>query len=128
VLDDYFERLDQAFAARATQLPAPTPAPVEPPMADQHKPDTAADRATLAGAFSELLAAEQSAHDPRLAQLAAPAPVKVEISDALVEQVARRVLERLTDRVIRETVSEITTATAERLVVEEIERIKSLIK
>jgi hypothetical protein len=58
----------------------------------------------------------------------APAPLRVEISEALVEQVTRLVLERLTDRVIRETVTEITTATAERLVIEEIERIKSAIK
>jgi len=39
-----------------------------------------------------------------------------------------RVLERLSDQVVRDTVTQIVTATAERLVREEIERIKNTIK
>jgi predicted transcriptional regulator len=46
------------------------------------------------------------------------------ITDDLVAQVSARVLEQLTDRVVRETVAEI----AERLVREEIERIKASIQ
>jgi hypothetical protein len=38
------------------------------------------------------------------------------------------VLERLSDQIVRDTVSEIVSATAERLVREEIERIKASIK
>ena len=38
------------------------------------------------------------------------------------------VLERLSDRVVRDTVAEIVSSIAERLVREEIERIKSSIK
>jgi len=38
------------------------------------------------------------------------------------------VLEQLSDRVVRETVSDVVTEVAERLVREEIERIKSSIK
>ena len=40
----------------------------------------------------------------------------------------RSVLEQLSDRVVRETVSDVVTEVAERLVREEIERIKSSIK
>ena len=46
---------------------------------------------------------------------------------AVGEQVTERVLQRLTDRVVREAVAEIVSAIAERLVREEIERIKSAI-
>jgi CheY-like chemotaxis protein len=46
----------------------------------------------------------------------------------LADLVARRVLEQLTDRVVRETVGDIVSATAERLVREEIDRIKRHIK
>jgi len=49
-------------------------------------------------------------------------------SEDLIERVARRVLERLSDAVVRERVTEIVQGTAERLVREEIERIKSNIK
>ena len=55
----------------------------------------------------------------------APAPV---VTDDLIEQITRRVLERLSDRVVRDTVSEIVSAVAERLVREEIERIKGATK
>lgn len=130
-LDDYFERLDQAFAARANQPPPPVPvvaASADDQVQDRAPEGDAPERSALAGAFSALLAAERSADDPRRAQIPPPEPPRVEISDALVERVARLVIERMTDRVIRDTVAEITTATAERLVVEEIERIKSVIK
>jgi hypothetical protein len=42
--------------------------------------------------------------------------------------VTRSVLAQLSDRVIRETVSDIVSGVAERLVLKEIERIKSNIK
>jgi hypothetical protein len=44
-----------------------------------------------------------------------------------VEQVSRRVLEQLTDSVVRAAVPDIVSAIAERLVREEIERIKASI-
>jgi hypothetical protein len=42
--------------------------------------------------------------------------------------VTRRVLSRLSDRIVRETVADLVSRTAERLVADEIERIKSHIK
>ena len=50
------------------------------------------------------------------------------MTDDLVEQVVRRVIEQLSDRVMREAIGEKIAAVAERLVREEIDRIKSSIK
>ena len=44
------------------------------------------------------------------------------------EQVSRRILAQLTDRVVRETVADLVSVIAERLVTEEIARIKASIK
>jgi hypothetical protein len=83
----------------------------------------------LADAFAALLAAEQFAPPPSVAP-AWPAsnPASLFVTDDVIEQVTSRVLDRLTDRVVRETVSEKVLAVAERLVREEIDRIKSAIK
>jgi CheY-like chemotaxis protein len=83
----------------------------------------------LADAFAALLAAEQSASPSSAAPAwPAPGPASVAVTDDVIEQVARRVIDRLTDRVVRETVSEKISAVAERLVREEIDRIKSAIR
>jgi CheY-like chemotaxis protein len=69
---------------------------------------------SLAEAFAALLAAEQGRPHPALAM----APV---LPDDLVDQVTRRVLDRIVDGVVRDVVLDV----AERLVREEIERIKA---
>jgi hypothetical protein len=71
-------------------------------------------KVSLVSAFSALLAAEQSA--PAAAQAAA-APV----TEASVEDAVRRVLVKMTDDLVRRIVLE----TAERLIKEEIEKIKA---
>ncbi len=82
----------------------PAPAPAAP-----------AAKVSLASAFSALLAAEHAGP-------AAPPPAAADgISDAAIEEAVRRVLVRMTDDVVRGIVHE----TAERLVREEIERIKA---
>ena len=82
--------------------PALTPVtPVAPP------------KVTLANAFTALLAAEQS-NQPA----SAPAPA---VSEASIEDAVRRVLVRMTDDLVRRIVVD----TAERLIREEIERIKA---
>jgi cell pole-organizing protein PopZ len=48
--------------------------------------------------------------------------------DDVVERVTRRVLDRLADSMLHDAVADLTSAVAERLVREEIERIKSSIK
>ena len=74
-----------------------------------------APKVSLVNAFSALLAAEQST-TPAPAAAAAPAA----ISDASVEDAVRRVLARMTDDLVRRIVVE----TAERLIKEEIQKIK----
>ncbi|MEO7192315.1 MAG: response regulator [Vicinamibacterales bacterium] len=88
-------------------LPAPAAAPLSPAPA--------APKVSLVSAFSALLAAEQSS------QPAMPAPGAAPITEATVEDAVRRVLVRMTDELVRRIVLE----TAERLIREEIEKIKA---
>ena len=79
-------------------------------------------------------AAEQ--HEPMPAMAAewrtslppTPAPGNPSLSEGDIEEIARRVLGRLSDRVVRDTVAKLVSAVAERLVREEIDRIKGAIK
>ena len=82
----------------------------------------------MADAFGALLAAEQQAPVPMSAPHWPASPPEAIISDDLVDKVARRVLDQLSDRVVRETVTGLVSTIAERLVREEIERLKSGIK
>lgn len=100
--------------------PAPAPAPMPfpaaaplPPVAPAVPAATPAPRVTLANAFTALLAAEQSA------QPAGVLPATV--SEASIEDAVRRVLVRMTDDLVRRIVLD----TAERLIREEIEKIKA---
>jgi hypothetical protein len=130
-VDDYFERLDAAFASinanideprprAAASLPAPLealsarPAPGAPAGAEAMGPLSMAD------AFGALLGVEQGAPPPLLPDAWAPI-----VTDDLVDQVARRVADQVGERVARELVPEIVTRVAERLVREEIARIRS---
>jgi len=124
-------------SAPATSVAAPTPS--EPPTPASPSPvaeassfaatpaDTVANRTaaavvnpsaatpTLAEAFAALLAAEQGKVPP-------PPPINEQaLRDDVVEEVTRRVIERLTDRTVRD----VTLEVAERLVREEIDRIKT---
>lgn len=151
--DNYFDQIDQAFEALA-KLPRTAPGPMlrtldEPAKVDSEvaseTPDevrseqmtteplqpraSVADRpvppATLTDAFTALLEAERvgvvTTSVPLVTATAAAPVVDIE---ALAAQVARRVLEQMSDRVVRETVTEIVSSTAERLVREEIEQVK----
>jgi len=73
-------------------------------------------KVSLATAFSELLAAEQA----RPSQAAGPA-APPQISDAAIEEAVKRVLARMTESTVRQIVLD----TAERLIREEIEKIKA---
>jgi CheY-like chemotaxis protein len=102
-LEAYFDRLDAAVTARAA---APIPAP--PPGAAP----------SLADAFSALLTAEGRV--PRSPAGAAPADATPPDPETLIDAIAERVLARLEDSKLRAIVLE----AAERLVREEIERLK----
>jgi CheY-like chemotaxis protein len=114
-----------APAAHAAS-PAP-PAPVAPARAQSAaKP---AGLPALADAFAALLAAEQSDPLPATAPAWPASPPAAPIApDDLIEDVTRRVLDRLSGQVVREEVADIVSKVAERLVREEIERIKASLK
>jgi hypothetical protein len=156
-VERYFDRLDAAFATLGKEPPKTEPAapdvpdlplsyaspqqafeepptverePEPPAVAIAPASQTAAppEKIAIADAFAALLAAEQ--RDP--ASAAAPEwpamPPPAIATDDLVERVSRRVLDQLSDRVVRETVGQLVSTIAERLVREEIERLKSSIK
>jgi len=129
-----------ALAAHAAAEPqpivasasAPEPPASHPSSADNQAPPPAAHAPTslpsLADAFNAILAAEQAAPDSSAAAWPATVTVGAVVTEDLVEQVTRRVLERLSDRIVRETVAEIVSAAAERVVREEIEKLRSTIR
>jgi DNA-binding response OmpR family regulator len=116
-----------------TQAPAPPPEPLEPPTrpiwetgpaAPQHArpaeprhggPSAGQPKVSLSNAFSALLAAEQTSPAAAPAQTTA-----VIISESAIEDAVRRVLAKMTD----EMVQRIVLDTAERLIREELEKIR----
>jgi CheY-like chemotaxis protein len=146
--DEYFDRLDRAFASLNPTLEprdparpspmrhrpepeveasggAPMAAPAapaalpEPPPAPAAASPSSAAPAGLADTFATLLAVEQGELPP-----SALLPPRTG-EDDLVDRIARRVVEQLGDRAVRELAADIVSRTAERLVREEIERIKT---
>lgn len=89
---------------------------------------------SLSDAFAAILAAEQHEPMPPTAPVwpaspsSAPQSTGGGLPDEAMEDITRRVLERLSDRVVRETVADLVSGIAERLVKEEIERIKASIQ
>ncbi len=155
-LDDYFDRLDAAFASlsvpshldEAISVPAPsgelqwqphesgaaspatpgagraTPAG-SPPQVGTVAPATAVTPAT---AFAAILDAELSGRSlPDAARRADDyvLPPTYPPVEELVDRVARRVIDLLADQSLRDTVADAVSTTAERLVREEIERLKA---
>ena len=134
-VDEYFERLDRAFATMNVPLepreivgsfPRPVPAPEadeepanEPEAVADDSPHTPVPPSGLAKKFATLLAVEQGELP---ASALEPAPGT---DDAVVDRIVRRVVEQMSDRAVRDLATEIVSRTAERLVREEISRIKS---
>jgi CheY-like chemotaxis protein len=158
-VDDYFERLDRAFAgltatleprdplkpsasrthANGHEAARTAPAAPEPPAppatvatealmsspasSDSPRPESGTGetaKSGLAGTFATLLAVEQGELPP-----SALTPPAVGGEAELVDRIARRVVEQISDRAVREMAADIVSRTAERLVREEIDRIKA---
>jgi len=102
------------IAPNALNAPIAPIAPIAPVALDAPNAPSA-HRTTTTNPFASLSAAKAEA----AARPAAPV-----ITDEIIEEIISRVLTRMTDKVVRETVSEIVSQTAERLVQEEIDRIK----
>ena len=111
-----------AQPAEVVTPPPPRPAPPSPDLSPRPLP-------ALADAFAAILAAEQGEPAPVAPPVwPSSAGAGPAVPDDLVEQVSRRVLEQLSDCVVRDAVADIVSSIAERLVREEIERIKNSIK
>jgi len=98
-LDEYFEQLDAAFAHR--------PVPVTP----SRSPDSG---------IVPTLDAVLQAPPPAL-----PSTGREPVSEATVDEVTRRVIERLGATALRDVVTDVVSEIAERLIREEIARIRS---
>ena len=103
-----------AFGSVAS--PPLTPAPQAP-----QAPPAPAPKVSLANAFTALLAAEQSTMPAPIAPMPPPAAPAVVLPESTVEEAVRKVLAKMTDEYVRRIVLE----TAERLIKEEIEKIKT---
>jgi CheY-like chemotaxis protein len=101
---------DAPVVQAAVQPGVVTAAPAAQPLVPIHQIPTLAD------AFAVLLAAEKGEVVPSW-----PA-------DDIVEQVTKRILAQLSERIVRETVADVVNAVAERMIREEIDRIKSAIQ
>jgi CheY-like chemotaxis protein len=123
------DRWDITFRSPPAEgLPAPASLAVPALSQTSASEPTAAPKPALPAltvAFAALLAVEQNPAAPRDPANWVP---PLAITDEIIDRVTRRVLEQLSDRVVRETVSDIVSTVAERLVREEIERIKASIK
>jgi CheY-like chemotaxis protein len=164
-VDEYFDRLDQAFASLtegSPRVPAEdvrlsaeavgledepraeaSASPADLTSAAGGQPDPAAERPasfpgtvaetrpfpTLSEAFAALLDAEQTG-PPSAARPSWPAAdaAVAAAPEELMERVTNDVLQRLSDRVVRETVADIVSTVAERMVRDEIDRIKANIR
>jgi CheY-like chemotaxis protein len=111
--------------------PTIAPGPAAPDMASgPTTPDVASgfsrkeDRTIIADAFSALIALEQGEPGAKPVRLTTE-PAQPVITDALIDEVARRVLERLAPDAARDVVVQVVSEIAERLVREEIARIRN---
>ncbi|HUP40532.1 MAG TPA: response regulator [Vicinamibacterales bacterium] len=115
--------VSSTFAAQPPVAPVassfatrPSVAPDAPYVANA--PNAPSVGAPAKNPFANLSAAKAEA-------AARPAPAAPVITDEVIDQIVSRVIQRMTDRVIREAVADVVTQTAERLVQEEIERIRT---
>lgn len=139
-LDDYFERLDAAFATLRTRRP-PEGRPA-PPLADAAAPTPVADVPTVDGVLgvggvggsaapgtpSPRGVDPAPARAPAVSAVPAMPPVAAvppELTDEQVERITRRVVERLGRDAVRDVVEDVVSEVAERLVRQEIDRIRN---
>ena len=143
----YWDRLDAKFANLNTVPPAPPPepspeapaapiasAPIPPepaaPVPPSPAPASAPASGLIAEAFAALLALEDGQPGAKPVRLTIgndqppPAP-EPKITDAVIEDVVRRVIERLGPDAVRAVVVDVVSQISERLVKEEIDRIRN---
>ena len=126
-LDEYFERLDTALSSR----PAPLASllPIEGPATGASAPPEVTDAGTSEGTAPERAAREHSdpgadvpTLDRVLSDQSTAGPV---VTDSLIDEVTRRVVQRLSMDALDRAVADVVSEVAERLVRDEISRIRN---
>ena len=113
-----------AFGSVSAPPPRVEPLPMQPPPPPAPAaaaPPAPPPKVSLASAFTALLAAEQSTMPAPIAPMPSPPTPAVVLPESSVEDAVRKVLVKMTDDLVRRIVLE----TAERLIREEIEKIKA---
>jgi CheY-like chemotaxis protein len=121
-------------AAAVTRAPLPAavdmPAHVEsqaPPASPAIDTSVPVGRNVIADVFNALFAVEQGEADAAPIRLAASQPAAPAVTDELIDEVTRRVVQKLAPGAANDMVAKIVSDVAERLVREEIARIKSAV-
>ena len=132
-LDAYFDRLDSAFASLPVARPrveAPVPTSDSDPASRgaASTPGSVYALPALADVFAALLAAEQRQADPVATSPWRGPGGSAADDDALVERVAARAVAQLSEDAVRSRAADILFEVADRLVREEIERIRMTIR
>lgn len=110
----------------AAPAPGGDPQSAAPTAASVERPDDPGERTDLSALAEALGARLESSH--RLAQdrSAVAGRASAPAGDALVDEVTRRVMERLAPSVVNDVVADAVTRVAERMVREELDRIKGI--
>jgi CheY-like chemotaxis protein len=150
-VDEYFDRLDAAFASLAERgMPPPAPPPpapaasiepaaFEPPPALEApawpRPEAVGSAAaaepqlpSLSEAFAAILAAERRESSSAEPVAWPPSASSRPLGEEAIDEIVQRVVARLAEQPLRGAVADTVSQIAERLVREEIERIKAHIK
>jgi hypothetical protein len=120
-IDEYLNRVDELLSNRAAAPPqasdqadgAAAQSPSAPPSASS----------MVAEAFAKLLALEEGEPGAQPVRLVT-GDGEPRVTEALIEELTRRVIERLSPDAVRAVVADVVSEVAERLVKEEIERIR----
>jgi hypothetical protein len=121
-IDDYLNRVDQLLSKRAAAPPSQASNQADG-AAVQSPPAPSSASSPVAEAFARLLALEEGEPGAQPVRLVT-GDGEPRVTDALVEELTRRVVERLSPDAVRAVVAEVVAEAAERLVKEEIERIR----
>jgi hypothetical protein len=113
--DNYFDRLDAAFSALGA-----SPRPARPEAAGDAEP---AGSSVIADTFAALLALEEGTPGAKPVRLVS-AEAEPRLTDAFVDELTSRVAQRLAPDAVRAVVVGVVSEIAERLVKEEIARIR----
>ena len=112
---NYFDRLDAAFSTLSASS-----RPIRSEAAGDAEP---AGSSVIADTFAALLALEEGTPGVKPVRLVSTES-EPRVTDALVEEVTRRVVQRLAPDAVRAVVVEVVSEVSERLVKEEIARIR----